>query len=149
VESPDYLHRVGTLLKIPAAMYFASFEPLLADFSKYQWEGFLQWPDKANLDWVIVGPETGLKHRPCKIEWIEHIVEQCQDAGTPVFVKALPVLATCERCGANIFQDEPHCPACEEPCMGIKSTKISKDMSEWPPNLRLRQMPKGWGNDDH
>lgn len=41
------------------------------------------------LDWVIVGGESGSKARPCNIDWIRSIVDQCQDASVPVFVKQL------------------------------------------------------------
>lgn len=40
-----------------------------------------------NLDWVIVGGESGRKARPCNIEWIESIVDQCEAVGVPCFVK--------------------------------------------------------------
>ncbi len=39
------------------------------------------------LSWVIVGAETGPKKRPCRIEDILNIVEQCRATGVPVFVK--------------------------------------------------------------
>lgn len=42
-----------------------------------------------NLKWVVVGCESGPKRRPCKIEWVESIVEQCLDAGVRVFVKQI------------------------------------------------------------
>jgi len=113
VESPEYLHHISTLLKIPAAMYFASFEPLLNDFSPFQWEGYLKYPIVKCLDWVIVGCESGSKRRKCPIEWIEHIVEQCQDAGVPVFVKQIKI-----------------------------NGKVSHDMTDWPESLRVRQMPE-------
>jgi protein gp37 len=37
--------------------------------------------------WVVVGGESGPKRRTCEIAWIRSIVEQCQEAGIPVFVK--------------------------------------------------------------
>lgn len=39
------------------------------------------------VDWVIVGGESGPGHRPCDPAWITSIVEQCTEAGVPVFVK--------------------------------------------------------------
>lgn len=39
------------------------------------------------LDWVVVGCESGAKRRPCNIEHIEMVVQQCKNSGTPCFVK--------------------------------------------------------------
>ena len=138
VESPEYLWRIEKLLQIPAAIRFVSLEPLLGDIdltrvvdSRWEDKPYMNvlagsiWNDEMGtyadgekLDWLIVGPETGPHRRPCPIEWIEHIVEQCQAADVPVFVKALSI-----------------------------NGKISKNMADWPEHLRLRQMPEGWGND--
>jgi len=68
------------------------------------------------FEWVIVGCESGPKRRPCPIEWIENIVKQCQDAGVSVFVKQIEI-----------------------------NGKVSHDMAEWPPALRVRQLPEGLG----
>lgn len=43
------------------------------------------------IHWVVVGAETGSKRRPCKLEWIESIVEQCCNADVPCFVKTVEV----------------------------------------------------------
>jgi protein gp37 len=43
------------------------------------------------LDWVIVGAESGPNRRPCKIAWIRDVVQQCQAAGVPVFIKQMEV----------------------------------------------------------
>lgn len=40
-----------------------------------------------NLGFVVVGAESGPNRRPCKVEWIEDIVDQCRAAQVPVFVK--------------------------------------------------------------
>lgn len=39
------------------------------------------------IDWVIVGGESGWNARPCSIEDIESVVEQCQSANVRCFVK--------------------------------------------------------------
>jgi hypothetical protein len=41
------------------------------------------------IDWVIVGGESGTRARPCGVEWIADVVEQCQRAAVPVFVKQI------------------------------------------------------------
>jgi protein gp37 len=62
--------------------------------------------------WVVVGCESGPNRRPCKIEWIESIVDQCLAAKVPVFVKQLDIDGKCER-----------------------------DISKFPEHLRIRQVP--------
>ncbi len=77
---------------------------------KHDW----QYRDKYN--WVVVGAESGpdTVRRPCKIEWVESIVEQCQEWGVPVFVKQLDI-----------------------------SGKLVKDISKFPKHLQIRQVPWG------
>jgi protein gp37 len=65
------------------------------------------------VNWVIVGCESGPKRRPCKLEWVRSIVEQCKETGIPCFVKQIEI-----------------------------NGKVSKDMNEWPEDLRVRQMPE-------
>ena len=40
-----------------------------------------------SLDWLVVGGESGPRHRPCDPAWIADIVRQCKAAGVPCFVK--------------------------------------------------------------
>ena len=47
--------------------------------------------DRRLLDWVVVGCETGTNRRPCEIDWIRSVVDQAQNAGVPVWVKAVEV----------------------------------------------------------
>lgn len=39
------------------------------------------------LGWIILGGESDPNARPCHLEWILDIVEQCKAAGVPCFVK--------------------------------------------------------------
>jgi len=41
----------------------------------------------SDLDWVVVGGESGPRHRPCEVSWIADIVRQCQAAGVACYVK--------------------------------------------------------------
>lgn len=79
VEDKKYgVPRIDHLRKVNAAIRFLSVEPLLEDV------GLL------NLDqihWVIVGGESGPKARPMKIEWVDSIRGQCEDAGVAFFFK--------------------------------------------------------------
>ena len=62
--------------------------------------------------WLVVGCESGPRRRPCKLEWVESIVDQCRAANVPVFVKQLDIDGKCER-----------------------------DITKFPPHLRIRQVP--------
>ena len=107
--------RIPILLDIPAAIRFASIEPLLGPihFSPLQCEDFKygksrgyganvyalrgarsyqvpasHWTeDFPKLDWVIVGGESGKGARPMHPEWVRSIMYQCHDAGVPFFFK--------------------------------------------------------------
>lgn len=75
-----------------------SAEPLLGpiDFKDcYAYDGGDYRRDVIPFKWVVVGCESGPKRRPCKIEWVESIVEQCLTAGVPVFVKQIDIGGKC------------------------------------------------------
>ena len=78
VENADYVERIRTLQKIPAAIRFLSVEPLLGPISRM--------PLK-DIHWVIVGGESGPKSRPMDIEWVRGIREQCTSKKVPFFFK--------------------------------------------------------------
>ena len=69
-------------------------------------------PEDMPFEWVVIGCESGPNRRPCKIEWVDSIVEQCRDAKIPVFVKQLDINGKCER-----------------------------DITKFPKHLQIRQVP--------
>jgi len=79
--------RIPILLRIPAAKRFVSIEPCLEDISI----GYYGCDYFKGLDWIIVGCESGHNRRECKQIWVESIIQQCQDANVPVFVKQLQI----------------------------------------------------------
>lgn len=66
-----------------------------------------------SLDWVIIGCESGPNRRPCKIEWVRDLIEQCDAAKVKIFVKQLDI-----------------------------NGKVSKNPEEWPEWARRREYPK-------
>ena len=50
---------------------------------------FYNDPYGRTLNWVIVGGESGSKHRPFDPDWARSIVSQCKNAGVAAFVKQL------------------------------------------------------------
>lgn len=71
--------RIPTLQEVPAKVRFISAEPLLkaVDLTPYL----------SDLDWVIVGGESGHRARPMKEEWARRIRDDCVTLGVPFFFK--------------------------------------------------------------
>ena len=110
--------RIPILLNIPAKIKFLSCEPLLEniDISKYL----------HGIHWNIIGGESGYNsgkyaYRPCKIEWIQNLIEQSRKAGVAVFIKQL---------GTHLKKE-----------LGIKGLH-GGDMNEFPEELKIREYPK-------
>lgn len=78
VESQKYVHRIDDLRQTGAAIKFLSLEPLLSELKNL---------DFTDIDWAIVGGESGPGARPIKADWVIDIRNQCQLAGVPFFFK--------------------------------------------------------------
>lgn len=73
--------RIRHIRDIPAPIRFLSCEPLLEEINLIPW--------LADLQWVIVGGESGTNARYCHLDWIQSVVSQCQKSQVPIFVKQL------------------------------------------------------------
>ncbi len=101
-----YDRRIREACQMPSwANGWISAEPLLGPIG-------LVFDGRPAYDWVVVGCESGPNRRPCKIEWVESIVDQCRAANVPVFVKQLDIGGKCER-----------------------------DITKFPEHLQIRQVP--------
>jgi protein gp37 len=121
VESSDYYWRLDELRRVKAAIRFVSFEPLLSSVKKASLK---------QIDWAIVGGESGPRARPMDPRWVQEIHVACREAGTAFFFKqwggrnkkragrmindrtwdefpATPSLA-----GAPQYSSQPSSPAC-------------------------------------
>lgn len=78
IENKDYVWRIGCLKQVPAATRFISVEPLIGPV------GTLPLND---IEWVIVGGESGPDARPMKKAWVTNIRDQCINSNTPFFFK--------------------------------------------------------------
>jgi protein gp37 len=78
VENQRHAFRIDDLRRTGAAVKFLSLEPLLGPLPNLNLE---------NIDWVIVGGESGPGARPMKPEWVADIQEQCARAGVKFFFK--------------------------------------------------------------
>jgi len=63
---------------------------------------------------VFLGCESGPYRRPMELDWARDVAQQCKRAGVNLFIKQLPI-----------------------------NGRVSHDPSEWPEDLRIRQLPKG------
>lgn len=108
--------RIPYLLAIPAAVRFLSCEPLLGPVNlvndkpiignvvqagnpTYWLTGRPHWGEPRaetggrpleigpRIHWVIVGGESGPKHRPMDPDWLTSLLTQCHEADVPVWVK--------------------------------------------------------------
>jgi protein gp37 len=151
--------RIPLLLQTPAAVRGVSAEPLLAsiDFGRWVFDRnaairrSMSGPAALNreqadasiaypLDHVIVGGESGPSARPCNVEWIRSIVNQCQAAGVACFVKQLGANYVDARNGVGGYQSRPD-PLVVPTIRHLKHRK-GGDMSEWPEDLRVREYPE-------
>lgn len=78
VESAKYTHRIDELRSTSAAVKFLSLEPLL---------GPLPGLNLDQIDWVIVGGESGPGARPMAAEWATDLRDQCAARSIPFFFK--------------------------------------------------------------
>lgn len=78
VETEAYTFRIDHLRQTSARVKFLSLEPLLGPLSNLK---------LSDIDWVIVGGESGPGARPLREAWVLDIREQCRTAGVPFFFK--------------------------------------------------------------
>ena len=78
VEDERVLSRIDDLRVTGAKIKFLSLEPLI---------GPLYNIDLTNIDWAIVGGESGHRPRPILPEWVSNIREQCEIANVAFFFK--------------------------------------------------------------
>ena len=78
VENDDYTYRINDLRNSDAKTKFLSVEPLIGPINKL---------DLTNIDWVIVGGESGPGARPIKEEWVIDIKDKCIEQDVPFFFK--------------------------------------------------------------
>jgi protein gp37 len=70
--------RIRLLRETPASVRFLSIEPLLEHLGTL---------DLAEIDWLIVGGESGPRARPMREEWVVALRDQCRSARVPFFFK--------------------------------------------------------------
>jgi len=92
ISTANEMWKVAELARIPAAVRWISFEPLLEDVGVIPLKG---------IHWVVVGGESGPKARPMHPNWPRNIRDQCVAAGVPFFFKQWGEWAPFEDCIDN------------------------------------------------
>jgi protein gp37 len=78
VEDGRVIYRLDALRRVPAAVRFVSFEPLIGSVADANLD---------RIDWAIVGGESGPKARPMDAKWVDEIEGMCREAGSAFFFK--------------------------------------------------------------
>ena len=78
VENEDVIRRLDDLRRVPSAIRFISFEPLIGPVGQV---------DLAGIHWAIVGGESGREARPIQEKWVDEIHVQCVRHRTAFFFK--------------------------------------------------------------
>lgn len=79
VENQQYANlRIPLLTAVPAIVHFLSAEPLL---------GPIEFQTLDDVEWVIVGGESGPNARPMRREWVMGIGGQSEEANAAFFLK--------------------------------------------------------------
>ena len=94
--------RIPVLMEHDAAKHFVSIEPMIGpvdlgrNYRRFQ-NGKPVYPCTESylfdLDWVIVGGETGPTARVMNHEWAESLLNLCRETGTPFFMKQMTAKA--------------------------------------------------------
>lgn len=78
VENNTFINRIDDLRNTKARVKFLSCEPLIGPIPDLNLK---------NIDWVIVGGESGRKPRYMNSDWVINIQEKCADEGVAFFFK--------------------------------------------------------------
>jgi protein gp37 len=140
--------RIPLLLQTPARVRFLSVEPLLGPVDLSAWlacgdgTGIGNYGLRsADLHWVICGGESGSGARPCSIEWIRSVLEQCWEAKVPAFCKQLGSLVAAASSAGHANGWAPRHGEREGlPLWGLLDK--GGDPARWPLDLRVRQFPE-------
>ena len=135
VENEDYLIRAARLARVPAAVRFLSVEPMLGPVDLggilsygwcprfgFNWHECDRCPDDHwRIGWIIAGGESGPGARPCDLDWLRDLRDQCRATGAAFFLKQLGAVA-----------------GRQAGCRDAKGAHLEA----WPFDLRIREMPQ-------
>lgn len=108
--------RIPVLLKTPAAKRWISAEPLLGPLDLRPW--------LSDLDWVVVGGESGPGSRPMHPDWVKQIRDDCRAAGVPFLFKQWGNWMPVSQMPDGMSDDLYHPPPARDP-EGIRRCKVA------------------------
>jgi len=73
----------------------------------------LHWRKPRRVFVCSMGCESGPRRRPCNLDWVRSIRDQCQASGVPLFVKQLDI-----------------------------GGKVVKELDQFPEDFRIREVPR-------
>lgn len=162
VENQKYAdERIPLLLQTPAAARLLSVEPMLEaidigwalsrnrlDIARFLLRGPGLEPIRP-INWVICGGESGPGARPFNLGWAESLLQQCQSAGVPFFMKQCgsdPVYGELRWLQVTVNERLKRKPGglgnCFSPVHIALKDRKGGEPSEWPKHLRVRQFPE-------
>jgi len=101
--------------------------------------------DLTGIDWVVVGGESGPLARPCALEWVEDVVDQCRAAGVACFVKQLGSVVVSEERAADTLAEARALVGDSKNDRWLwyagLGDKKGGNMAEWPDDLCVRMYP--------
>lgn len=119
-------------LQIPAAHLWISLEPLLENI-------IIPLELLKRISYLVVGCESGPNAKPCRLEWIESIVDQCKAAGVKCFVKQVQ-LPKMDGMKNNIgYESKEISVSMLDHAIKYEGFRISTKPDEWPEKLRRRE----------
>jgi protein gp37 len=101
----DLIKGVDDLFRTNARIKWLSLEPLIGSIDLFS-------ANCINIDWIVVGVESGNKRRPCYLTWIREIVKDCKENDIPVWVKQLEI-----------------------------KDVVTDNINDFPEDLRIRELP--------
>jgi protein gp37 len=82
-DADAYRQRVPSLLNVPAAIHFVSYEPAIGPLKRLDIDGL-------SPDWLIIGGESGVRSdliRPTNPRWAREAILECNRVGIAPFLK--------------------------------------------------------------
>ena len=138
--------RIRHLFRAPAAVRFLSCEPLLGplDLTPYLVDDLhrVGRAPRLELDWVIVGGESGPKARPFDVAWARSIVSQCRAAGVAPFVKQIGANPQDHGAGSDWPEGVRFRAGVASGTRVVLRDGHGGDADEWPEDLRVREFPE-------
>lgn len=118
IENSRFTWRADELRRVPAAVRFISAEPLVGSLFE---QGGKRLPlQLEQIDWVIVGGESGPRSRRLDLAWVDEIAQACDAVRVAFFMKQL---------GTPLARE-----------LGARDRK-GGDLESFPAHLRRREMP--------